>query len=226
MIIVNKRLFLITLVIILIVVNIGVFWKTVMATKSEIYSILVDVEESKMYVFKNNKLEKVYPCAGGKTSTPSPIGTWTIVSKGMWGEGFGGRFMGINCPWGQFGIHGTTELYSVGWNSSHGCIRMNNNEVKELYEYIPIGTKVIIVDGVYGNFGRGFRYLESGMYGADVYEIQNRLKELGFFNSQPNGKFGKETEISVQKYCRANNLYVRKTISPELQQHMGFKLID
>ena len=134
--------------------------------------------------------------------------------------------MGFNVPWGNFGIHGTTEMYSVGWNSSHGCIRMNNDEVAEIYKYIPIGTKVTIVDGVYGAFGKGFRNLKSGMYGSDVLEIQKRLKELGFFTSNPNGKFGAETEKAVHAYCRANNLYIRKTIDIELQKHMGFELID
>ena len=119
---------------------------------------------------------------------------------------------GINCPWGQFGIHGTTEIYSVGWSSSHGCIRMNNAEVAELYKIIPIGTKVTIVDGVYGPFGKGFRNLKSGMYGSDVMEIQKKLKSLGFFNGNPNGKFGSETEEAVKQYCKKNNLYVRKTI--------------
>ena len=54
--------------------------------------------------------------------------------------------MGINVPWGSFGIHGTLEPYSVGWASSHGCIRMNNEDIKELYKEIPIGTEVVIVD--------------------------------------------------------------------------------
>lgn len=65
------------------------------ANKSNTYKILVDVEESRLYLFKNEFLEKVYSCSGGKPSTPSPIGTWTIVSKGKWGEGFGGSWMRI-----------------------------------------------------------------------------------------------------------------------------------
>ena len=64
------------------------------------------------------------------------------------------------------------------------------------------------------------------MYGSDVLEIQKKLKELGFFNSVPNGKFGSETEKAVQNYCKANGLYVRKTIDVELQKYMGFELID
>ena len=190
------------------------------------YKILVDVEESKLYLFENDILSKEYKCSGGKWSTPSPIGTWTIISKAKWGEGFGGSWMGLNVPWGKFGIHGTLDPYSLGWSSSHGCIRMDNNDVAELYKIIPIGTRVTIVDGVYGVFGRGFRDLKSGMYGADVMEIQKKLKELGFFSGNPNGKFGIETEKAVQKYCKANGIYSRKTIDVNLQKHMGFELID
>ncbi len=96
--------------------------------------------------------------------------------------------MGINVPWGQFGIHGTLDPYSVGWASSHGCIRMNNDDVAELYSVVPVGTKVVISNGVYGCFGTGFRDLKSGMYGADVMQIQKKLKELGFFKGIPNRK--------------------------------------
>lgn len=134
--------------------------------------------------------------------------------------------MGLNVPWGKFGIHGTLDPYSVGWASSHGCIRMNNDQVAELYKIIPYGTKVTIVNGVYGDFGTGFRDLKSGMYGSDVMQIQKKLKELGFFTGVPNGKFGGETEKAVQAYCKANKLYVRKTIDVELQKHMGFYLMD
>ena len=151
-------------------------------TNNSNYKILVDVEDSKLYLFENDKLIKIYKCSGGKVSTPSPIGTWEITSKAKWGEGFGGSFMGINVPWGKFGIHGTLDPYSLGWASSHGCIRMENSKVAELYKIVPIGSKVTIVDGVYGSFGKGFRNLKSGMYGSDVMEIQKKLKQLGFFN--------------------------------------------
>lgn len=220
---------LILAILVIIVSNIFAKYKTIQvsASTSEItYKVLVDVEESKLYLFKNNELYKTYQCAGGKPSTPSPIGKWTVISKGKWGEGFGGSWLGFNVPWGKFGIHGTTEIYSVGWCSSHGCIRMNNNEVAELYKLLPIGTKVTIIDGIYKEFGKGYRNLKSGMYGSDVLEIQKRLKELGFFSGYINGKFGAETEKAVQKYCKENGLYVRKTIDAELQKHMGFELID
>lgn len=229
-----KRILKITAIILLFAITIAILSNRISMKKAietsanskSTYKILVDVEESKLYLFENDILSKEYKCSGGKWSTPSPIGTWTITSKAKWGEGFGGSWMGLNVPWGKFGIHGTLDPYSLGWSSSHGCIRMDNNDVAELYKIIPIGTRVTIVDGVYGAFGRGFRDLKSGMYGADVMEIQKKLKELGFFSGNPNGKFGIETEKAVQKYCKANGIYSRKIIDVDLQKHMGFELID
>lgn len=52
------------------------------------YEILVDVEDSRLFLFENKELIKEYKCSGGKWSTPSPIGTWQIVTKAKWGEGF------------------------------------------------------------------------------------------------------------------------------------------
>lgn len=133
---------------------------------------------------------------------------------------------GFNVPWGKFGIHGNSNPGSIGWQSSHGCIRMKNDEVAQLYKILPIGTKVTIVDGIYGAFGKGLRDLKSGMYGSDVMAIQNRLKELGFFFGFANGKYGSATEEAVKAYCKANGLYIRKTLPVDLQKHMGFELMD
>ena len=52
------------------------------------------MEDSKLYLFENDELKKEYKCSGGKASTPSPIGTWTITSKAKWGEGFGRKLDG------------------------------------------------------------------------------------------------------------------------------------
>lgn len=90
----KKKKYLISIAIILIVIaTIPIIYNNAIAKNKETYKILVDVELSRLYLFKNDILEKEYKCAGGKPSTPSPIGTWTIVSKGKWGEGFGGSWM-------------------------------------------------------------------------------------------------------------------------------------
>ena len=41
-------------------------------------------------------------------------------------------------------IHGTNEPRSVGRSVSSGCIRMLNDDVIDLYERVPLGTKVIV----------------------------------------------------------------------------------
>lgn len=195
--------------------------------KSLEYEILIDLEEYTLYLFQNNVLIKEFKCAGGKWESPSPIGTWKIIKKAKWGEGFRTEVgYGLNVPWGEFGIHGTLNRNSIGWASSHGCIRMKNEEVAELYKLIPNGTKVIIRNGPYGSFGKGLRNLKSGMYGADVLEIQKRLKELGIFLGIPNGRFGGDTEKAIIKYCEKNGLYKRKIIDKELQKHMGFEMME
>jgi lipoprotein-anchoring transpeptidase ErfK/SrfK len=42
-------------------------------------------------------------------------------------------------------IHGTTEPQSIGTNASSGCIRMINQDVKELYRRVPVGSRVVVL---------------------------------------------------------------------------------
>lgn len=186
--------------------------------------ILVDLEANTLGVFQNDKLLKTYTVAGGKPSTPSPIGTWTIISKDTWGEGFGGRWMGFNVPWGKYGIHGTDKPGSIGWSSSHGCIRMRNNDVKELYKITPHGTKVIINGGPYGNFGSYLRPLEPGMRGSDVYEVQKYLKEKGYYNGNPDGIYGEGMKAIVHKFQKDHKLPISNIINSTFYKKLGIEL--
>ncbi|CCM74558.1 L,D-transpeptidase [Rhizobium mesoamericanum] len=45
----------------------------------------------------------------------------------------------------SFRIHGTNQPWSIGLNMSSGCIRMMNQDVIDLYDRAPVGTKVIVV---------------------------------------------------------------------------------
>jgi lipoprotein-anchoring transpeptidase ErfK/SrfK len=95
-------------------------------------------------LYKGNKIIRTYPVAVGKPSTPTPLGHWRIIKKGLWGAQFGGHFMQINVPGGIYGIHGTDIPASISKAISHGCVRMYSNNAKELYDMIPIGTPVNI----------------------------------------------------------------------------------
>ncbi len=43
-------------------------------------------------------------------------------------------------------IHGTAEEGLLGTPYSKGCVRMNNNDVIELFEIVPVGTLVEIIE--------------------------------------------------------------------------------
>lgn len=48
--------------------------------------------------------------------------------------------------WPSYLIHGTNKPYGVGMRSSHGCIRFYPEDIAELYDDIPVGTKVTVVN--------------------------------------------------------------------------------
>ena len=43
-------------------------------------------------------------------------------------------------------IHGTPDSEPMGVPASHGCIRMRNSDVMELFDLIPVGTELQIED--------------------------------------------------------------------------------
>jgi lipoprotein-anchoring transpeptidase ErfK/SrfK len=46
----------------------------------------------------------------------------------------------------MYRIHGSNEPDTIGQAVSSGCIRMTNDDVKDLYERVPVGAKVIVQD--------------------------------------------------------------------------------
>ncbi len=186
------------------------------------YTILIEIDEKKLYLFEDGEFIKDYPIASGTQSMPSPIGTWKITNKGKWGKGFGGYWMGLNVPWGTYGIHGTTREDSIGTAASHGCIRMYKKDAKELYNTVPIGTVVIIRTGLFGPFGTGVRNLKPGDRGADVLVVQQRLKELHYFEGNVTGIYGEDLKNAVHRFQADNNLEVKNTITRADYEAMGF----
>jgi lipoprotein-anchoring transpeptidase ErfK/SrfK len=41
-------------------------------------------------------------------------------------------------------IHGTNQPQTIGHALSSGCFRMVNNDVVDLFDRVPVGTKVIV----------------------------------------------------------------------------------
>ncbi|HBT63898.1 MAG TPA: hypothetical protein DEB10_04450 [Ruminococcaceae bacterium] len=188
--------------------------------------IMIYIEEKKLYLFDGSRCIKSYPIASGKQESPSPIGKWEVIEKNDWGEGFGGYWLGLNVLWGKYGIHGTSRESSIGHAASHGCIRLYNKDIKELYDIVTIGTPVIINNGPFGPFGTGFRQLIPGDRGADVLVIQQRLRELGYYKGQENGIYEDDLKLAVYEFQKDNKLKIKYTITYDDYLAMGFKDLE
>jgi lipoprotein-anchoring transpeptidase ErfK/SrfK len=46
---------------------------------------------------------------------------------------------------GNYAIHGTNNPASIGHYVSHGCIRMYNQDIVDLYRRVPVGTPVFVL---------------------------------------------------------------------------------
>lgn len=162
-------------------------------------SLVVNAYKKELKVFKEGSLLHTFPVAVGKSSTKSPVGEWAIVHKDAhWGGGFGERWMGLNVPWGKYGIHGTNKPYSIGTAASHGCIRMFNRDVKKLYQWVEIGTRVKIIgprDPIVIT-----HFLTPKQSGRDVLLLQERLRKHGFDPGYTDGMYGTSTEEAIREF--------------------------
>lgn len=205
-------------------------WENMMLLENPDYKdskILIDVSEKCLYLINGNELINKYAIATGKSKTPTPLGTWKIVSKSRWGGGFGTRWMGLDVPWGKYGIHGTNKPYSIGSNISGGCIRMNNRDVEDLYKHVKHGTPVAIINGMFGPFGYGLRTLSPGNIGADVMEVQSRLRAYGYLDVEHlDGWYGPDTERALYKFQKDHNLAKDPNIGPETFKALGIVIMD
>ncbi len=186
--------------------------------------IHVDTERLTLTVYVDGKPYKTYPVAVGrpKSTTLTPVGEWRVVHKSTnWGGGFGTRWLGLNVPWGIYGIHGTNNPASIGTRASAGCIRMFNHDVEELYEWVPLGTRVIIT-GVKPPMSFE-RTLGRRAQGPDVVEVQRRLADLGFDPGDADGRFGPQTEEAVRRLQETFGLPVDGRVWTDVYYILGLR---
>lgn len=66
-----------------------------------------------------------------------------IMSRILWLEGLGKR--NANTRERYIYIHGTNHEDEIGRPASHGCVRMTNADVVELFDLVEVGTPVTIL---------------------------------------------------------------------------------
>ena len=121
--------------------------------------IVVSITDRKLAVLdESNRVVKIFPTAVGAPESPSPVGIYKIVTsipdptwyyKGkIVGPGksnpLGTRWLGLSIK--GYGIHGTNVPSSIGHNASHGCVRMRNHDVEELFGMVGVGDQVELYD--------------------------------------------------------------------------------
>jgi L,D-transpeptidase ErfK/SrfK len=47
--------------------------------------------------------------------------------------------------WTSYGIHGTNSRWSIGREATHGCVRLYESDIQELFSRTPEGTPLQIV---------------------------------------------------------------------------------
>lgn len=116
--------------------------------------IVISIPDRKLVLMSGGRVLKVYDVAVGKAATPSPEGEFRIATRvpnpTWYGPGkivgpgkenpLGTRWMGLG--YRGYGIHGTNAPSSIGKAASHGCIRMRQHDVEELFGMVDVGTVV------------------------------------------------------------------------------------
>lgn len=130
-------------------------------------TIVVHVDTNRLDLYEGFEVTHSWDVATAKPGWITPAGEWSLYQKrenptwynpaldswgadlpavvpGGPGNPMGTRALYITAP-GLIRIHGTTSPDSIGRYASHGCIRMHNEQVEELFDLAPVGTEVIIM---------------------------------------------------------------------------------
>ncbi|WIM37621.1 L,D-transpeptidase [Paenibacillus sp. PK4536] len=111
--------------------------------------VIVDREKHRLAIVSGSIILRNYEVGLGGSKTPE--GTFRVSIKVInpnsksKGE-FGSRGMQLSDT--NYAIHGTNDPDSVGKDESLGCVRMDQADVEELFDMIPLGTKVTIASNV------------------------------------------------------------------------------
>jgi len=131
------------------------------------FSLVIDKSQNLLFLKQGTEVIKTYQVSTGKDNS-TPTGefvidnnklknpTWfktgAVIAPDSPENILGSRWMGFAGADSSgetikgYGIHGTTEPEKLGQQVTLGCVRMSNADVEELFDIIPVGTKVTILD--------------------------------------------------------------------------------
>jgi lipoprotein-anchoring transpeptidase ErfK/SrfK len=117
---------------------------------------VISISERRLALLEDGRLVKSYPIAVGARVSPSPDGEFAVINHAKdptYRHGgkeilpgkdnpLGTRWIGLSLK--GYGIHGTNVPKSIGKAASHGCFRMAQADVEELYSRVQVGDTVIV----------------------------------------------------------------------------------
>lgn len=131
------------------------------------FSIVVDKSQNLLFLKKKGEVIKTYIVSTGKDNS-TPTGTFytdrnKLIKPTWYKTGaiippdspdniLGSRWIGLGgvddggVEIEGYGIHGTTKPNDLGKQITLGCVRMKNEDIEVLFDIVPVGAEVIIID--------------------------------------------------------------------------------
>ncbi|MGH8932619.1 MAG: L,D-transpeptidase family protein [Egibacteraceae bacterium] len=127
--------------------------------------LLLRQREHRLYLYQNGVRTHSWIVATGTGGYPTPTGqyevslkrympTWVNPDPEGWGKDLPASIgpgstnpLGVRAlNWSRVGgirFHGTSDIDSLGTSASHGCVRLSNADVVQLYDLVDVGTTIV-----------------------------------------------------------------------------------
>ncbi|MBO6815640.1 MAG: L,D-transpeptidase [Rhizobiaceae bacterium] len=111
---------------------------------SAIMEARVDLSQQKMRVYKNGRLQHVWPVSTARRGKITPTGSWS--AKWLSKNHRSSRYNNAPMPYsifysGNFAIHGTNQISKLGRPASAGCVRLHPDNARTLFNWVQRNGK-------------------------------------------------------------------------------------
>ena len=184
--------------------------------------LIVNLQEMKISTVKSGEMTKTFDIVSkGKPGSyyETPAGNYEVRGK------FGNKFSNLGAVYmpysmqfyGNFFIHGIpyhTDGTRVATSYSGGCIRLADNDAKEIYEFAKVSTRVLILNS---NISNNTYTNQNNIKSFDQEKTKNILTVLTALEILNQEKYitfnNKKVQIKdLNKYILENNLEAKNTV--------------
>lgn len=136
--------------------------------KTKHKGLVINLPEMRLYYYDTGGAPVTFPIGVGREGLDTPVGVTKIVRKKdgpSWRPTKRMREEDPDLPlvvpagkdnplgthalylgWPEYLIHGTNRVFGIGRRISSGCIRMYPKHIPEVFNMVPVGTRVEVVD--------------------------------------------------------------------------------